>query len=46
MASKVQDNTVKFGTGSGSKYAWSEWFDGGTWVLVKGEDFETEVDTF
>ena len=46
MASKVQDNTVKFGTGSGSKYAWAEWFDGGTWVLVKGEDFETEVDTF
>jgi len=46
MATKVKDTDVKFGNGSGSKYAWDEWFDGGTWVLVKGEDFTTEVDTF
>ena len=46
MAEKVANETVKFGNGSGSKYDWNSWFDGGTWVLTHGEDFETEVDTF
>jgi hypothetical protein len=46
MATKVDDKAIVFGNGSGSKYAWDEWFDGSTWVLSQGEDFETEVDTF
>jgi hypothetical protein len=46
MASKVDDKSIVFGNGSGSKYAWDQWFDGSTWVLTHGEDFETEVDTF
>jgi hypothetical protein len=46
MAKKVEDNAVKFGNGSGAKYDWDNWFDGGTWVLTRKEDFETEVDTF
>ena len=46
MAQKVENNTIKFGNGSGSKYDWNSWFDGGTWILVQKEDFETEVDTF
>jgi hypothetical protein len=46
MAAKVKDETVTFGSGSGSKYDWDQWFDGGTWILVRKEDFQTEVDTF
>jgi hypothetical protein len=46
MAAKVKDETITFGTGSGSKYDWDSWFDGGTWVLERGTDFATEVDTF
>jgi hypothetical protein len=46
MAAKVKDDAIQFGAGSGSKYDWDSWFDGGTWVLERGDDFETEVDTF
>lgn len=26
-----------------SNYPWDEWFDGRAWELVKGEDFDCEV---
>lgn len=47
MAQKVQNpESIKFGNGSNGKYDWDNWFDGNVWVLAKGEDFETECDTF
>lgn len=27
-------------------YPWHEWTDGGTWMLVRGEDFDAEIEVF
>lgn len=28
------------------KYPWDEWFNGKTWLLIKGEDFDSDTDVF
>jgi hypothetical protein len=27
-------------------YPWHQWTDGGTWMLVRGEDFDLEIEIF
>ena len=46
MAEKIKDEEITWTKGTSSKYDWDNWFDGDTWVLTQGEDFQTEVDTF
>jgi len=28
------------------KYPWNDWFNGKTWLLIKGEDFDSETHVF
>jgi hypothetical protein len=34
-----------FPPGSGARYPWNEWLDGGAWELVRGEDFHSKLST-
>jgi hypothetical protein len=44
MAKKI-NATIEF-MSHHSRYPWNEWFDGSTWELTRGEDFDCPASSF
>ena len=46
MAKTIDDSLLVTNRGRTHQYPWSEWTDGKTWEVVKGEDFECTLNSF
>jgi hypothetical protein len=43
---KDEDDMFDRSRGPAGKYPWDRWFDGRTWMLTPGEDFDRGVGSF
>lgn len=43
MAERVDDSLLTEGRGRSAIYPWDQWFDGSTWKLVAGTDFQCSI---
>jgi len=46
MAKIVDDSLLVSNRGRTHQYPWTEWTDGKTWEVTKGEDFECTLNSF
>jgi len=46
MATKLPKETLVACAGRGPKHNWTEWFDGGVWLIKRGEDYHCTDTSF